>query len=273
MVSAKKPVTANVRSSVQKNPHVGIIEFEGKGMPAADIAGLTDLVRIHLVNAKYFVVLDRNNMDKILKEQEFQQTGCTEASCAVQIGKLLSMQYMVVGKLSRIQNMFVLTVSLLNVETSAVYISQKAEFVSMVNAESAVSDLVDKIVFSFKGREGMTMSNPWVPVLYSAAGVSLAAAVSFNAWGGISANDANGYYNDTYKTITNETASNAWVQYSGMVTASQVRYIVGYSLYAVSAGLFIWAFFSPAEVVRDVPLAIVPTIGPDTTGITVSYRF
>jgi uncharacterized protein YycO len=50
-----------------------------------------------MVRNEKFDVLDRNNMDVILKEQQFQQTGCTESSCAVEVGKIFNTQYMNYG--------------------------------------------------------------------------------------------------------------------------------------------------------------------------------
>ena len=48
-------------------------------------------------------------MNDILKEQGFQQTGCTDASCAVQAGQLLNVKYMIIGSVDRVGNIYSIT--------------------------------------------------------------------------------------------------------------------------------------------------------------------
>jgi TolB-like protein len=78
---------------------------------------LSDFFRSDLVRAAAFDVVDRKNMDTVLKEQEFAVSGCTDTECAVKIGKLLNVGYIFVGTVSIFARKFVLTVDRIRVET------------------------------------------------------------------------------------------------------------------------------------------------------------
>ena len=43
-------------------------------------------------------------MEDILKEQGFQQTGCTSDECVVEVGKIIGVQQMVGGSISKVGN-------------------------------------------------------------------------------------------------------------------------------------------------------------------------
>ena len=58
-----------------------------------------------MINTGQYVVIERNEMSKILNEQGFQMTGCTDVSCAVG-GKLMSARKMLVGTIMKIERKY-----------------------------------------------------------------------------------------------------------------------------------------------------------------------
>ncbi len=80
----------------------------------------SDLLRTELVNIGHFLVLERNEMDVILSELGFQETGCTDASCALEIGKILTANKIVIGVLARLDDKIILNVRMVDVEKSTV---------------------------------------------------------------------------------------------------------------------------------------------------------
>ncbi|MBI4669788.1 MAG: hypothetical protein HY747_11535 [Elusimicrobia bacterium] len=71
---------------------VAVMDFDSRGLSDIETGAVTDFFRSALVNTNAFVVVDRGNMEKILTEQKFQQTGCTTEECAVQMGKILNVE-------------------------------------------------------------------------------------------------------------------------------------------------------------------------------------
>jgi curli biogenesis system outer membrane secretion channel CsgG len=107
---------------------------------------VADFLRTELVNTERFVVVDRANMDKLLAEAGFQQlSGCTEAECAVQMGKLLNVQQMVVGSVSKLMDTYYITVNLVEVETGKIIASHNQEAMTARELLSACRTLAQRI--------------------------------------------------------------------------------------------------------------------------------
>ena len=78
---------------------IAVLEFEGKGVSQSETSTLSDRLRDELFNTGIYNVLERGLMEDILKEQGFQQTGCTSSECAVVVGNMLGVQQMIGGSI------------------------------------------------------------------------------------------------------------------------------------------------------------------------------
>ncbi len=85
---------------------VAILDLEGRGISDLEAATLTDRLRSEMVTVGAFVVVERGQMEMLLEEQGFQQTGCTSAECAVEVGKLLGVQKMVTGSIGKLGELY-----------------------------------------------------------------------------------------------------------------------------------------------------------------------
>lgn len=82
---------------------------------------ITDRLRSELVNTGSFAVLERDQMQEILKEQGFQQSGaCNDEACAVQIGQILGVSHMVAGSIGQVGKVLTLSVRLIDVTTGRI---------------------------------------------------------------------------------------------------------------------------------------------------------
>lgn len=77
---------------------------------------VTNLLRAEFFSTGRFVTTDEQTMKKLLKEQAFQQTGCTSSECAVEVGKILNVSIMATGAISKLGNSFNISVTLTDVE-------------------------------------------------------------------------------------------------------------------------------------------------------------
>ena len=74
---------------------VAILDFEGRGISQMEAQTLTDRLMSEMVNTNAVIMVERNQMEEIMQEQGFQQTGCTTSECAAEVGALLGVQNMV----------------------------------------------------------------------------------------------------------------------------------------------------------------------------------
>lgn len=108
VVDAKKP---QIR--------IAVIGLEAKTGVDPSIAELmSDILRTELYNSGRFAVMNREDMDIILKEIAFQQSGaCDETSCIVQMGQALGVGKMVAGTIGILGGKYVINAKLINVES------------------------------------------------------------------------------------------------------------------------------------------------------------
>jgi len=100
--------------------HIAILDLEGRGVSESETATLSDQLRGQLVNLGAFIVLDRGKMEDILKEQGFQQSGCTITECAVRVGRVLNVQKIVAGSIGKIGKTYAINISMIDVESSRI---------------------------------------------------------------------------------------------------------------------------------------------------------
>ncbi len=96
---------------------VAVVDFEGFGIPQTEAIALSNRLRNDFFRLESFKVIDRGMMEEIMREQDFQQTGCASNECLVRVGKLLGVQQMVGGSISRVGAMFTVSARLVGVET------------------------------------------------------------------------------------------------------------------------------------------------------------
>ncbi len=109
-------------SAQQKKETIAVLDFNViSGISASAAPTLTNIFRSELINTKVYDVLERSDMESILKEQAFSLSGaCNSAECAVEIGQLLSAEKMVVGDIGKIGETYSITLRLVDVSTGKI---------------------------------------------------------------------------------------------------------------------------------------------------------
>jgi len=80
------------------------MDFNDIGVAKTVAVIVSNAVRAALFDTRRFNVLEQSSMEAILQEQAFQKSGCTTAECAVEVGKLLNMRFMVFGDVTFLGN-------------------------------------------------------------------------------------------------------------------------------------------------------------------------
>ena len=101
--------------------NIAVAGLDALGISPEEAQTLTENLRDALVNTGYFKVVSRADMDRILKEQEFQRTdNCTDTECLVEMGRLLAVQKMVGGSIGRVGKVYNVTARLVDVENGGI---------------------------------------------------------------------------------------------------------------------------------------------------------
>ena len=109
-------------------PIVAVPGLKGTNVSQSVVSACRSLVETALIKTQRFSVLSYTDIEKILAAQEFSLSDCTDEACAVEIGKLLAAEQIVVGEISGIGEKFILNLRLVDVATGR---SLKAESIQI----------------------------------------------------------------------------------------------------------------------------------------------
>ena len=117
-------------SHAQNDFHtVAILDLVANGIAETEAKSLSDFLRGQITRVtrsdRYkkklgysYKIIERSQMDKILDEMEFQSSGCTDEECAVEIGKVLNAEHIVIGSVGLVGKTYTikLELSILNLQ-------------------------------------------------------------------------------------------------------------------------------------------------------------
>lgn len=114
--------TLVLASAVFASTNAAVIPFApGAGLDSAEANIIAERFQAELLNTGKYNLLDRQQMDAILREQGFQQSGaCSGTECTVQIGQLLGVDKIFTGSVSKIGSLYTLNVRRIDVTTGRV---------------------------------------------------------------------------------------------------------------------------------------------------------
>ncbi|NOZ74164.1 MAG: hypothetical protein GXO90_02140 [FCB group bacterium] len=113
------PFLITLLFSEEKQPTVAVLDFEGRGINQMEAATLTDRLMSELAKTNAVILVERQQIDEILQEQGFQQSGCTTDECAAEVGALLGVHFMIAGSIGKIGDSYTIDAKMFSVETGA----------------------------------------------------------------------------------------------------------------------------------------------------------
>ncbi len=100
--------------------NVAVNDLNAKGIDRESADIISDRLRAELFKTGAFNVVERDQMEEVLKEQGFQQSGCTSDACVVEIGQLLGVSNMIAGTIGKIGSTFTISIRLIDVATGKI---------------------------------------------------------------------------------------------------------------------------------------------------------
>ena len=99
---------------------VAILELDGNNISKAETKALSDRLRIEIFNAGMYEVMEREKMNRILDEMQFQLSDCTSDECAIEIGRLIGVNKIIAGSISKVGEFYTVSTRLIDVETGKI---------------------------------------------------------------------------------------------------------------------------------------------------------
>ncbi len=100
--------------------NIAIAPLEALGLSQSGALTLTESLRVTLGDSDYFNIVTRSDMEKILKEQDFQRSSSSDTQCLVEMGKILAVEKIIGGTVGRVGDTFSLSVRMIDVESGKI---------------------------------------------------------------------------------------------------------------------------------------------------------
>ena len=96
--------------------YLAVLELEPVGLSNTEAKILTQRLTSQMIAISDYTIVERANIEKILKEQKFQNSGCTDSECAVEIGQLINADVTVIGTVSKFGETYTIDARIISVE-------------------------------------------------------------------------------------------------------------------------------------------------------------
>jgi len=105
---------------------LAVIRFDSPGLEENVARTTTYLLESKLGNSPLVELVERNQIQKVLDELQYQQTGLT-ADNAIQVGQHLNAEYILIGSINKLGNLVIITAKLVNVQTARIEGSREVQ--------------------------------------------------------------------------------------------------------------------------------------------------
>jgi len=145
---------------------IAVMDLDALGVSIDESKALSDRLRYELHNSGKYVVLERAMMDEILKEQGFQLSGCVRDACIVEAGKLLAVEKIVGGSISKVGSIYSVSIRIISVETGEVLGSAQKDFKTKIEyiLTDGMSILIKDLISSLGARKLREVTTSKLPL-------------------------------------------------------------------------------------------------------------
>lgn len=192
---SKEEVSENKVDQDEKIPqekiNVAVLDLDNRGSFTVDeIKLFTDRINSEIIQIEQFIVVERQQIDKILEEQGFQQSGaCNSRECMIEVGQLLSVQKVIGGSIGKLENIYPVSLKVVDIQTGEVDAQvvkdckgSKTKLLSEY-IPAITNELLQRAGYSKKvattGKKKKIVAKPgfWIPTLTVVAGGAAVAAI------------------------------------------------------------------------------------------------
>ena len=109
-------------SNITAQNTAAVLDFEGIGVSQEEARALSNRFSSEflVLSSGRYVLVERQQMGEILQEQGLQQSGCVSSECAVEVGKLLGVENIITGSISKVGTIYSVEARAVSVESGEI---------------------------------------------------------------------------------------------------------------------------------------------------------
>lgn len=114
----------SVDTAAMRQPTLAVMTLQGRSIQPDEAEVLGEAITSQLKSLGKYRVIERSQIEKILAEQGFQNSGaCDKSECAVEVGRIAGIDQMVVGSVGKLGNTWSMVIRMVSVQTGEILAS------------------------------------------------------------------------------------------------------------------------------------------------------
>ncbi len=119
---------------------IAVLQLDNNGVSESETRALTDRLRLELFRNEKYEVMERQKVNSILEEMQFQLSGCTSDECAIEVGRMIGVKKMVAGAVSKVGEYYTVSARIIDIETG------KIELTAVVDMEGTLGEVLTQAI-------------------------------------------------------------------------------------------------------------------------------
>ncbi len=136
----------------KKEYTVAILNMDAKGVSEVEAEVISEKLRSHVSqivrtssytedkDKDQYLIVEQAQVDRIFEQFEIQNTGCVSDSCAIEFGKMLQVDRLVIGQIGLIGNTYLVSARIVDVESGKSIITADREH------KGSIDDLMSTVI-------------------------------------------------------------------------------------------------------------------------------
>lgn len=139
---------------------IAVLPFEAKGGAQGMGDVMAEKLVTQLVNLRRFKVIERSQIEKVIKEQDFQLTDVADVSTVAKVGKIIGADVIVLGSVNIVTGFAKVNARVIDVETAETIVAREKESqtTDLATIEQKVGELAIMIYNDIPLQEGYIIS-------------------------------------------------------------------------------------------------------------------
>lgn len=130
----------------QNTIKIAVIDFQTNGIPQFIGSAVSDIITTEIKKDNDIIILERNQIQQIFKERNYQKGGCTNPDCAIEYGQMLSVDKIIIGSVSKIGDSFTITGKIVEIKSGAIEYMESENCSDIESIEPATRYLATKLL-------------------------------------------------------------------------------------------------------------------------------
>ncbi|MBT4483196.1 MAG: formylglycine-generating enzyme family protein [Candidatus Latescibacteria bacterium] len=111
---------------------LAVLDLQANGIAESEALALSDVLRSSILNVIQeqadkiqgsYKLIERSQMNRIFDEFDVQNIGCTDVSCAIEFGKMLNAERVIIGSVGLVGSTYIVVARIVDVESTNMLVS------------------------------------------------------------------------------------------------------------------------------------------------------